>query len=211
MIIDFSEVKDHTKFELFVKEYLQTKGYYISNGPGLGPDGGKDMIATYIHPQGWQTRLLVSCKNHQNAVNLDSSDPSKLAQHHCQGFLYVYSSYPTSALREQIERSCDSARIPNTIITGADIEKDLIENPVMHGLIYQYFNHSHQRISNVLGIEECPRCREYRLGDISAYPYKQSDGSPGLALACGNCATYCLPDEILLGPSFVIHEDPLTL
>lgn len=209
MIIDFSEITDHTRFELFVQEYLQIKGYKVEHGPGIGPDGGKDMIVS-LTIEGLTFRFLVSCKHHKKGIGMDSSDLSKLCQHQCTGFLYVYSSYPTSALNEQIKRSCDAHKTPHDIISGTDIERDLIENPAMRGLIYRYFPKTHRKISGIWNINECPRCLHYTLGDVAAFPYQSSNGEPLLEIACGGCAPYNLSDDLLLGPSFTIVRDPNT-
>lgn len=207
MIIHFSEITDHTRFEFFVQEYLQIKGYHVEHGPGIGPDGGKDMIAS-LTTEGLTFRMLVSCKNHNKGIGTDSSDLSKLHQHQCTGFLYVYSSYPTSALTEQIKRSCDGQKIPHDIIAGAQIERDLIENPAMRGLIYRFFPETHKRISGILNIDECPRCQHLTQGDIIGFPLQAKNGEPLLEIACGGCATYNLPDELLLGPSYTLRHDP---
>lgn len=210
MIIDFSEITDHTRFEFFVQEYLQLMGYHIVHEPGIGPDDGKDMIAN-LTVEGLTFRMLVSCKHHKSAVREDSSNLSKLSQHRCTGFLYIYSSYATSPLIKQIKESCGVSNTPNRIIYGEIIERDLIEIPAMRGLIYRYFPKTHRRISGIWNINECPRCLHYTQGDISAFPFQSSNGEPLLEIACGGCAPYNLPDELLLGPSFTIVRDPHTL
>lgn len=207
--IDFTEITDPTRFEEFAKHYLACDGWTISEGPGMGPDGSKDFIATITQTYGFQVRMLVSCKNHRRAVGTDSSELSRLDQHRCSGFLYFYSSYPTEGLRQQIDQSCAPRRIPYNIITGADIVRGLIEDPRKRPLIYHFFPASHARMSPELSFEWCPNCKEHTMGDVFAYPVTNNDSSPGWMVACGNCATYNMPDEIAHSRDpIILIEDP---
>jgi hypothetical protein len=119
MILDFKEIpagnkKDEPQgqFELFAREFLQMLDYIIVSQPGVGADGGQDLIVEKVFPRDAGkhiVRYLVSCKHYAHrgkavGVEHEASTLERVRNHGCKGFIGFYSTNATKALSSQLEK-----------------------------------------------------------------------------------------------------------
>lgn len=108
-LIDFYEIEWDHDFERFGMGFLEAKGLKILRRPGLGSDGGKDMIVSQAGMFGSEFKWLVSCKHRVKSgrsigVADDQANYNTLYRFGCHGFLFLYSKPPTEDLIRSIER-----------------------------------------------------------------------------------------------------------
>ncbi len=105
-----SEFTDGNQFERFARDFLRVKNFRIEEGPGEGPDAGKDIIVSErlqdILGNGVDYRWLVSCKYRATgAINVSQEQAiiDRLQHHKCNGFIGFYSTWPSSGLLSRLE------------------------------------------------------------------------------------------------------------
>jgi Restriction endonuclease len=146
--IDFTEIPlasggsgAQDTFELFAEELLKVIGYRIVQGPGRGPDGGRDLIVEETRKgiDGCTTvRLMVSCKHFahsQRAVGTEDetniTDRMRAAK--ASGFIGFYSTLPSSALITRLNELREgTANFDCLVYNRERIEKAILEG--LHGL-----------------------------------------------------------------------------
>lgn len=149
-IIDFTEIHTANDFELFTRDLLQSMGYEIITHPGEGPDGGRDMIVEetrHGNLSDTKVRYLVSCKHFTTGKAVGTSDeqdvPARVSKHHCDAFLGVYSTHPTTQLVTDCQgwtTNPDQSRAFSAeILDGSGIRKQLLELGQSQRLVTQYF------------------------------------------------------------------------
>jgi hypothetical protein len=142
MKIDFTEIeagnkggKNQDDFELFARDFLESVGYEIIEGPSRGPDGKKDLIVSSKSVPGVtsdsRTIWLVSCKHHAHSgkgvSDVDEPDISdRVKRHKCHGFLGFYSTIPTPNLTNKLGSYKD--QFPSTIYEGRPLNTKCFES-----------------------------------------------------------------------------------
>ena len=138
MVLDCKEIPQAKKgtglqdtFELFTRDFLSFLGYRIVQDPDRGADGKKDMIVDEVIKgitSEYTIRWLVSCKHYAHSgVAVKDSDEinisDRLKQHHCDGFMGVYSTLASTSLSGVLQGQEHSI-----IFDHEKIESYLLEN-----------------------------------------------------------------------------------
>ena len=149
MVLDFKEIPEANKgtglqdtFELFTRDFLSFLGYRIVQDPDRGPDGKKDLIVDEII-QGitseYTIRWMVSCKHFAHSGNsVKDSDEinisERLKQHHCDGFMGVYSTLVATSLSGILQ-----SQEKSVIYDHEKIESYLLGSLEGHRIASRYF------------------------------------------------------------------------
>ncbi len=155
--LDFKEIPKGNEnsgkqdaFELFAEEFLTTKGFEIIEGPGRGPDGGKDLIVEYVSGQYPINagRYVVSCKHYAHSgksvtPNDESNIRDKVDSKKCDGFIAFYSTLPSQNLRDILDGLKE--RIHIEVLHWARIEKGLLDDDRCRSLVKRFFPKSYQK------------------------------------------------------------------
>lgn len=213
MLIDFKEILDSTDWEEFSKAFLSLMGYKIDLRPGIGSDGGKDIIASRLVGHNGLYRWLVSCKYKSSGslgVADDEANANKLFEYKCHGFLFVYSRPITQGLLDSIERVCDRAVARHHVFTNREIEQILVSDPCFYILIRQFFPRSYERLVGDFGDSECDCGRSQ--GSVFLLPYTDPGSRQVTHVrCCGSCYSYVMSSleeaNIHYGEPVVIHDE----
>jgi len=149
MILDFKEIPKADKgtglqdtFELFTRDFLSFLGYRIVQDPDRGADGKKDLIVDEIITgitSEYTIRWLVSCKHFAHSGNsVKDSDEinisDRLKQHHCDGFMGVYSTLAATSLSGLLQ-----GQEKFVIFDHEKIESYLLNSLEGHKIACRYF------------------------------------------------------------------------
>ena len=152
MILDFKEIPEANKgtglqdtFELFTRDFLSFLGYRIVQDPDRGADGKKDMIVDEVIKgitSEYTIRWLVSCKHYAHSGNAvkDSDEiniSERLKQHHCDGFMGVYSTLAATSLSGMLQ-----GQEHHIIFDHEKIESYLLDSLDGHRIACRYFPNS---------------------------------------------------------------------
>ena len=189
-LIDFYEIQWDHDFERFGMGFLEAKGYKIVRRPGLGGDGGKDMIVSHTDVFGGEFKWLVSCKHRVKSARSigvadDQASYETLYRFGCHGFLFLYSKPPTEDLIRSIEEVATRARVPYRILSDTEIERDLVSDPGFYVLINQFYPNSYQRLVHHVTQQQCA-CG-YEMGSIYLIPFTDEHGLIQHQRVCGYC------------------------
>jgi len=211
-MIDFTEIPNGETWELFARDFLMERGFYIQSPPDRGADAGKDMLVTE-QLSGilgtYRFRWLVSCKH--NAVSgkaVNEEDERNLLERMesfgADGFMGFYSTVPTAGWNTRLTALKSSGKLADyRVFDHRLVEEDLVR--VGHSFLLQrYFPNSYREIKPLnqlfaeylpLPCEVCHRdlltdLYEHREGGIVAFVY--GENSPfevnDIYVACkGNC------------------------
>ena len=149
MILDFKEIPEANKgtglqdtFELFTRDFLSYLGYRIVQDPDRGADGKKDLIVDEVIKgitSEYTIRWLVSCKHfaHSGRAVNDSDEiniSDRLKQHHCDGFMGVYSTLASTSLSGILQ-----GQEHYLVFDREKIESFLLNNLDGHKIACRYF------------------------------------------------------------------------
>lgn len=152
MILDFKEIPEANKgtglqdtFELFTRDFLSFLGYRIVQDPDRGADGKKDLIVDEVIKSitsEYTIRWLVSCKHYAHSGNAvkDSDEiniSERLKQHHCDGFMGVYSTLAATSLSGMLQ-----GQEHHIIFDHEKIESFLLDSLDGHRIACRYFPNS---------------------------------------------------------------------
>lgn len=158
-LIDWTEIpKAHVprkgqqdRFELFARDFLETIGFEILQGPGRGADRGRDLLVAE-HLSGTisnkQKLWLVSCKHKahsgKSVTDRDELDPiGRVRKFKADGFIGFYSTLPSSGFDDTISRiTCD---IEVFIWDKGRIETALVTDPRLFPILRNYFPKSYAK------------------------------------------------------------------
>ncbi len=154
-MIDFKELS-HTDdtWELFARDFLRERGFFIESPPDRGPDGGKDMLVTERlrgNLNKYQFRWLVSCKHFANSGNSVSEREEqnileRVSSFKADGFLGFYSTIASSGLNKRLKDLRDEKKIRDySIFDHKAIENLLITVGYSH-LLMRYFPDSYELV-----------------------------------------------------------------
>ena len=138
------------EFELFTRDFFETLGFQIEEGPDRGADGGRDIIINEKRSGALGdtvVKWLVSCKHKAHSGNSvlenDEEDiPGRIEQFGCDGFIGFYSTIPSSGLSKKINAL--RGRYEICIFDHEKIEKTLLDNSEMEVIIKRYFPISYE-------------------------------------------------------------------
>lgn len=153
-VIDFNEIKTSTDFELFTEDLLHSMGYQILVRPGVGADGGKDMIVAETMEGRYSrktVKYLVSCKHLTTGKSVGTADEQDIRQrvekYECHAFLAVYSTFASERLISDFNGvkawSGNGQLFDIVTIDGTAIRKQLLELPDGPRLVRQHFPRAH--------------------------------------------------------------------
>lgn len=160
MILDFKEIPEANRgtglqdtFELFTRDFLTFLGYRIVQDPDRGADGKKDLIVDEVIKgitSEYTIRWLVSCKHYAHSGNAvkDSDEiniSERLKQHHCDGFMGVYSTLAATSLSGLLQ-----GQEHHIIFDHEKIESYLLDSLDGHRIACRYFPNSfrHYQLEN---------------------------------------------------------------
>lgn len=152
MVLDFKEIPEANRgtglqdtFELFTRDFLSFLGYRIVQDPDRGADGKKDLIVDEVIKgitSEYTIRWLVSCKHYAHSGNAvkDSDEiniSERLKQHHCDGFMGVYSTLAATSLSGILQ-----GQEHYIIFDHEKIESYLLDSLDGHRIACRYFPNS---------------------------------------------------------------------
>ena len=162
MILDFKEIPEahiangkQDTFEMFARDFFETFGFIIEEGPDRGADGGRDLIIKEkrLGILGeTEIKWLVSCKHkaHSGKSVLSTDEQNiknRLDRHKANGFIGFYSTLPNSSLYTEIKEILKGSGYEYKIFDSEAIEKKLIEHK-KEMLIKRYFPKSFNKIQS---------------------------------------------------------------
>jgi hypothetical protein len=153
MTLEFNEISDDQQFEELVTSYFEEikkeKQDDVVNievkPPGMGTDGGKDILVTFQVSDSVSTfsrKWVVQCKFHNSNISTDRiadvNIPTLLYSYGASGYLLICKNRPTSKLSELFERLEKECRLGNKYIiwSGEQFKRLLL---VKESLLQQYF------------------------------------------------------------------------
>ena len=157
-MIDFKEISSRgDKWELFARDFLIEKGYFIESPPDRGPDAGKDMLITE-HLKGklnnYQFRWLVSCKHKARSGKsvTEKDEPNildRVSSFKADGFIGFYSTIPSSGLNKRLSALRDDKKIKDYhVFDHKEIESFLVTSGYSH-LLMRYLPKSYKLIKPI--------------------------------------------------------------
>ncbi|MCF5025949.1 MULTISPECIES: hypothetical protein [Pseudomonas] len=203
-VVDFSEISDSHKWEQFAEAFLAGMGFVILSQPAVGGDYKKDLIVGGVtQVPNANYRWLVSCKNFSNnkktiGSNDDFPSADRLRFHHCQGFLGFYSRPVTQDLYDACLRVVEEVRGQVKIYDDAFIERNLISNPALSPVLYQFFPRSYKRLYSELNFQDKDCDCGCGIGSVYFLPYQIANSAKvEFVRVCGACYAYKAHDETL--------------
>jgi hypothetical protein len=184
-MIDFKEISyEDDTWELFARDFLAAKGFYIEYAPDRGADSGKDMLVTENlsgNLNTYQFRWLVSCKHFASSgssVRLkDEPDIlERLSAFRADGFIGLYSTIASSGLNNRL----NSLRNEKTMKDFAIFDHKLIENLLItvgySHLLMRYFPNSYKKkplhfVTDQYEPLKCKKCDKDILLALFEQPY----------------------------------------
>ena len=186
-MINYKEIS-HTgdAWELFARDFLQTRGFYIESPPDRGADGGKDLLISENISGSlnkYKFRWLVSCKHFATSTKSvsEADEPNileRLGSFKADGFIGFYSTVPSSGLNTRLQ----SLRSNNEIKDYYIFDSKLIENHLITAgyshLMFRYFPESYNLIKPLHLITEkyepmhCDACGKDLLENLYIENYK---------------------------------------
>ena len=187
-MIDFKEIDSNGEiWELFARDFLKKRGFYIESSVDRGPDGKKDLIVSE-HLKGnlgnYKFSWLVSCKHFANRKSSNSvkeeDEPNileRVKDFKCDGFIGFYSTVPSSGLNTRLNSLKNNGDIKDyRVFDYKSIENYLITIGYTE-LLMRYFPKSyrtikplHQVFNKYLSLE-CKHCHKDLLKRIYEYEY----------------------------------------
>ncbi|WP_139212943.1 hypothetical protein [Pseudomonas sp. NFR09] len=214
MLIDFNEVTYHQDWECFAMAFVEILGLDIEARCAVGPDGGRDFIASENVRFGGKYRWLVSCK-HRGSGTIGSSDDEakdhRLREFQCNGFMFIYNRPLTSGLLQSFERVQANTGAGLKVFTDREIESTLVGSPDFYLLIRQYFPKSWERLAPALQSNDCD-CG-HTAGSIYLIPFTDPrTRQVEHQLCCDYCGSHTTEamrrENVHYGKPILIHPEP---
>jgi hypothetical protein len=185
-MIDFTEIpSDQSEiWELFARDFLIERGFFIESPPDRGPDQKKDILVTE-RVRGrlgkYEMKWLVSCKHFagRGAAVKESDEPNireRLEHFEAEGFLGFYSTIASSGLNARLLALKQKRKIKDYFI----FDHRLIENALIttgySELMMRYFPSSYRKLKPLHLITSeymplnCAICGKDLLKRLSKHP-----------------------------------------
>lgn len=153
IMINYKEISSTGEdWELFTRDFLIAKGFYIESPPDRGADGGKDIIITEDLTGAlnkYRFCWLVSCKHfaHSNKSVSESDEPNileRIKSFKADGFIGFYSTLPSAGLNTRLNQLRSLKDIKDyRIFDSRLIESELIKVGFSN-LLQRYFPESYK-------------------------------------------------------------------
>lgn len=151
-MIDFKEIP-HTDdtWELFARDFLYERGFFIESPPDRGPDGGKDLLVTERlrgNLNRYHFRWLVSCKHFAKAGNAvsEKDEPNileRVSSFSADGFIGFYSTLPSSGLNSRLRALRDEKKLKDYAVFDHRAIENLLVTVGYSHLLMRYFPNSY--------------------------------------------------------------------
>lgn len=154
-MIDFKEISQSGEdWELFTRDFLVTKGFYIESTPDRGPDGGKDLLITEELSGSlnrYRLRWLVSCKHFatSNRSVSETDEPNileRIKSFNADGFIGFYSTLPSSGLNNRLNQLRKENAIKDFKIFDHRFIEDELINIGYSNILQRYFPESYKTV-----------------------------------------------------------------
>ncbi len=152
-MLDFTELtyKDDT-WELFARDFLRERGFFIESPPDRGPDGGKDLLVTEQlsgNLNKYRFRWLVSCKHYatRGASVSEKDEPNileRLSSFKADGFIGFYSTLASSGLNNRLNSLRNEKKIKDYAIFDHKMIENLLVTVGYSHLLMRYFPKSYE-------------------------------------------------------------------
>ncbi|MBI4962137.1 MAG: restriction endonuclease [Desulfomonile tiedjei] len=160
-MIDFTEIdaRQGIRFEQFVQALLRALGWTIDTGAGVGPDGGRDIIATQNEStatgRSRSLRFVVQGKHYAaggRAVSPTEIDHFDLmpARHNCDGWLLVTSTHLTRNAVDLIEAARINDPRHDFDYWDSGHLRQFLMREECHGVFAEYLPASYARFAHIL-------------------------------------------------------------
>ena len=212
-MIDFHEISDPEKWELFARDFLSALGYIIETSPDRGADGGKDLLVIEkINGKfsSYNLRWLVSCKNYiESGRSVSEGDEPNILER-CKsfgadGFIGFYSTIPSSGLNDRLIGLKENNDLKDFKVFDSQFIEHCLYEYDFSKLIFQYFPVSYKKIRPIheifdqLAELKCDVCGKDLFPDINEGKYtsiitsiqKQQDGKTIYVDTCCTCKGQC--------------------
>jgi hypothetical protein len=172
-MVDFTEISyTGDTWELFARDFLRERGFFIESPPDRGPDAGKDLLITE-HLSGnlneYPFRWLVSCKHFAKSGNSVSEDDERnilerLSAFSADGFIGFYSTLASSGLNTRLNALRNERKIKDYSIFDHKLIENLLVTVGYSHLMMRYFPNSYKVIKPLHLIVdeylplECKKC-----------------------------------------------------
>lgn len=154
-MIDYKEIEDGEKWELFCRDFLLSNGFYIESPPNRGPDGGRDLLVTEelkgkLHNR--RFRWLVSCKHHAvsgssvSEVEHEKNILERVKAFKAHGFIGFYSTLASSGLNTRLEQLQSASEIESYRIFDGKLIENMMLGLGFSRLLLRYFPKSYRDI-----------------------------------------------------------------
>ncbi|MEF1254559.1 restriction endonuclease [Vibrio sp. M260112] len=216
-ILDFNEIQraniksnKSDEFENFASEFFQLLGLKIEHHPGIGPDGGKDMIVKEIldgQITKSRKRWLISCKHKSHSgTAVGSSDEidiiTRVKRFQCTGFIGFYSTSPSQTLVDTFKDI--NREIECIFYNYSMIERELAKTDAGRDLAHRYFPQSSKLLntyrpttapSNIVQLK-CELCDKNIFDNLStasvnAWGFDTNTGSSTTTYFSFHCSKRC--------------------
>lgn len=180
-MIDFTEIPHDTDtWELFARDFLVERGFYIESPPDRGPDHGKDiLVVEQLNGKigNYRVRWLVSCKHFaksKKSVNEDDEQNilERLMSFNADGFIGFYSTIASSGLNSRLNMLRQEQKIKDySIFDHRLIENTLVTVGYSH-LMVRYLPKSYQQVKPLHLVESkyvplpCAVCEKDLLQEL---------------------------------------------
>ncbi len=161
-MIDFTEIPyDTDTWELFARDFLVERGFYIESPPDRGPDHGKDMLVTeqlYGKIGNYRMRWLVSCKHFafsKKSVNEDDEKNiiERLMSFAADGFIGFYSTIALSGLNSRLNALREEQKIKDYSIFDHRLIENMLVTVGYSHLMIRYLPKSYRQLKPLQLIE----------------------------------------------------------
>ncbi len=211
-MIDFTEIPHDTDtWELFARDFLVERGFYIESPPDRGPDHGKDMLVVeQLHGKigNYHMRWLVSCLHFaksKKSVNEEDEQNilERLMSFKADGFIGFYSTIASSGLNARLNALRQEQKIKDYSIFDHRIIENMLVTVGYSHLMVRYLPQSYQQVKPLHLVESkyvplpCAVCEKdvlqelFRADHIANIVYVCSDIPSGKGTRYEDVACVC--------------------
>jgi len=154
-MIDFTELPyTGDTWELFARDFLRERGFFIESPPDRGPDAGKDLLVTEQlkgNLNKYHFRWLVSCKHFATSGNsvTEKDEPNileRVSSFKADGFLGFYSTIASSGLNNRLNALRNENKIKDFSIFDHKLIENLLVTVGYSHLLMRYFPNSYRLV-----------------------------------------------------------------
>lgn len=154
-MIDFKEIpyEDDT-WELFARDFLRERGFFIESPPDRGPDAGKDLLVTEQlrgNLNQYHFRWIVSCKHFAKSKTSvkEKDEPNileRISSFQADGFIGFYSTIASSGLNSRLNALRKEGKIKDYSVFDHKLIENLLITVGFSHLLMRYFPISYKSV-----------------------------------------------------------------